>query len=98
MATGSHDTSVKLLDVELIKQHHVEPNDDPKVIKTLYDHTEAVNEVIFHPNGAVLASCADDFNIKLFDLQKVHMKRGFRYLADAYPVRSIAFHPSGTFF
>ena len=39
----------------------------------------------------------DDGNIKFYDLQKQNTKRGFRYLADTYPVRSIAFHPSGEF-
>jgi cleavage stimulation factor subunit 1 len=85
IATGSQDASLKVLDAERIKVQHNESNEEKKVIKTLYDHTEPVNEVCFHPNGSVLASCSDDFNIKLFDLQKINAKRGFRYL----PVLSI---------
>ncbi len=94
-ATGSKDTSLKVLDVDIIK--HSDKNEEKKVVKTLYDHTAAVNEVIFHPNGAVLASCSDDTNIKFYDLQKQNTKRGFRYLPDAYPVKSIAFHPCGEY-
>lgn len=43
---------------------HYDPgaSEEKKVIKTLYDHTEAVNEVTFHPNGAVVASCAGTLN------------------------------------
>ncbi|KAI8892317.1 WD40-repeat-containing domain protein [Globomyces pollinis-pini] len=97
LATGSSDTSLKVLDTQLIVKYHGESSEEKKVFKTLYDHTEAVNETVFHPNGAVLASCADDFNIKFFDLQKQNSKRAFRYLPDSYPVRSISFHPSGEF-
>lgn len=107
IATGSHDTSLKVLDASVIMARD-SSSDEKKVIKTLYDHTGPVNEVAFHPNGAVLASCAgklslpnidsiDDGNIKFFDLQKQNTKRGFRYLADSYPVKSISFHPSGEF-
>ncbi|KAJ3260616.1 hypothetical protein HK103_000226 [Boothiomyces macroporosus] len=104
VATGSHDTSLKVLDAHLIARKTRGDGDEKKVLKTLYDHTGPVNEVVFHPNGAVLASCAgtlkvtlDDYKIKFFDLQKQNSKRGFRYLSDAYPVRSISFHPSGEF-
>lgn len=113
IATGSQDTSLKVLDATVIMSRDTS-GDEKKVIKTLYDHTGPVNEVAFHPNGAVLASCSgkffaqsfdqliqsmmvDDGNIKFYDLQKQNTKRGFRYLADTYPVRSIAFHPSGEF-
>ncbi|KAJ3275340.1 hypothetical protein HDV01_000632 [Terramyces sp. JEL0728] len=95
VATGSHDTSLKVLDAHLISKKTRGDADEKKVLKTLYDHTGPVNEVVFHPNGAVLASY--DFKIKFFDLQKQNTKRGFRYLSDAYPVRSISFHPSGEF-
>jgi cleavage stimulation factor subunit 1 len=58
IATGSADTSLKVLDAQAIIRQHSEANEDKKVIKTLYDHTGPVNEVKFHPNGAVLASCS----------------------------------------
>lgn len=55
LATGSADTSLKVLDVAAINK---KGDDEKKVIKTLYDHQLAVNEVCFHPNGVVLASCS----------------------------------------
>lgn len=70
---------------------------DKPVIRTLYDHTEQVNDLSFHPNGLVLASCSNDQSIKLFDLSKTGVKRAFRYLQDVHPVNSICFHPSGDF-
>jgi WD40 repeat protein len=87
----------RVIDCEQVILQHTEASEEKKVIKTLYDHTACVNEIVFHPNGAVVASCADDFNIKLYDLSKTHAKRGFRYLGDAYPVQSISFHPSGDY-
>ena len=55
LATGSQDTSLKVLDVAAINR---KGDEDKRVIKTLYDHSQAVNEVCFHPNGVVLASCS----------------------------------------
>lgn len=78
-ATGSYDASLKLLDVNKMKNRTGGPSDKP-VIRTLYDHIAPVNDLSFHPNGEVLASCADDQSIKLFDLSKVGVKRAFRYL------------------
>ncbi|KAL9548753.1 hypothetical protein MBANPS3_005531 [Mucor bainieri] len=95
-ATGSHDSSLKLLDVNKMKKRTGDAGDKP-VIRTLYDHTEQVNDLSFHPNGLVLASCSNDQSIKLFDLSKTGVKRAFRYLQDAQPVNSICFHPSGDF-
>ncbi|KAI7863910.1 WD40-repeat-containing domain protein [Spinellus fusiger] len=95
-ATGSHDSSLKLLDVHKMKNRSGDASDKP-VIRTLYDHAAPVNDLSFHPNGLVLASCADDESIKLFDLSKSGVKRAFRYLQDAQPVNSICFHPSGDF-
>ncbi|KAL2913593.1 hypothetical protein HK105_206895 [Polyrhizophydium stewartii] len=96
-ATGSQDTTIKILDAHRIATQLGDSAEDRKVLRTLYDHQDAINDLAFHPNGFVLASGADDCQIKLFDMQKTHVKRGFRYLSDAYPVRSIAFHPSGDF-
>ena len=48
-------------------------------------------------HAQVIALDLDDFNIKLYDLQKPNSKKAFRYLPDAYPVRSISFHPSGEY-
>ena len=56
-----------------------------------YWHHVLVNYFIY------ISHEVDDGNIKFYDLQKQNTKRGFRYLADAYPVRSISFHPSGEF-
>ena len=97
LATGSADSTIKILDVQRIVTQHNEASEEKKVVKTLYDHTDAINDIQFHPNGFCLASASDDCNIKLFDLHKTHAKRAFRYLADAYPVKSISFHPSGDF-
>ncbi|KAI8057016.1 WD40-repeat-containing domain protein [Syncephalis plumigaleata] len=93
-STGSTDSSVKLINVDKMRKHN---DADRPVIRTFYDHTGPVNDVAFHPNGMVLASCSDDRFIKLYDLTRSGSKRGFRSLHDAYPVNSIAFHPSGDF-
>ncbi|KAJ3170980.1 cleavage stimulation factor, 3' pre-RNA, subunit 1 [Geranomyces variabilis] len=97
VATGSEDSSLKVLDVARIKMARGDGGIEKPVIRTLYDHTGPVNDVQFHPNGTVLASCSHDTTIKLFDIQKPNVKRSFRFLQDACVVRSIHFHPSGDF-
>lgn len=79
MATGSEDSSLKVLDVARIKAAYHNGAPEKPVIRTLYDHIAPVNDVHFHPNGTVLASCSHDQSIKLFDIQKPTVKRSFRY-------------------
>ncbi|KAI8141496.1 WD40-repeat-containing domain protein [Fennellomyces sp. T-0311] len=95
-ATGSHDSSLKVLDVQKMKKRTGDAGDKP-VIRTLYDHSAPVNDLSFHPNGLVLASCAEDQSVKLFDLSKLGVKRSFRYFQDSVPVKSISFHPAGDY-
>ncbi|KAI8822120.1 WD40-repeat-containing domain protein [Fimicolochytrium jonesii] len=97
LATGSEDTTMKVLDVSRIKAAFRDGAQEKPVIRTLYDHMAPVNDVHFHPNGTVLASCSHDQTIKLFDIQMPNVKRSFRYLQDANVVRSIHFHPSGDY-
>ncbi|TPX64720.1 hypothetical protein SpCBS45565_g05679 [Spizellomyces sp. 'palustris'] len=97
VATGSEDSSLKVLDVSRIKAAYRDGAPEKPVIRTLYDHVAPVNDVHFHPNGTVVASCSHDHSIKLFDIQKPNVKRSFRYLQDASIVRSIHFHPSGDY-
>lgn len=119
VATGSADTSLKVLDVSKMKNVsssipvQLLSAEDKPLIRTLYDHTDPVNDVAFHPNGRALASCSDDCTIKLYDLQRVGIKRAFRHLQvisivwinswldvaikDSHPIKSISFHPSGDF-
>jgi WD40 repeat protein len=61
-------------------QNRTGDSGDKPVVRTLYDHADAVNDLSFHPNGIVLASCSNDQSIKLFDLSKSGVKRAFRYL------------------
>lgn len=79
-----------------MKNRTGEASDKP-VFRTLYDHSAPVNDMCFHPNNNVLASCADDHSIKLFDISKMGVKRSFRYFQDGAPVNSISFHPSGDY-
>ncbi|KAI8621341.1 WD40-repeat-containing domain protein [Chytriomyces sp. MP71] len=99
-ATCSADTSLKVVDVAKIhncRKDSSSASTDKPVVRTYYDHQGPANDVAFHPNGSTLVSCSDDQTIKLYDLQRVNVKRGYRYLQDACPVRCVSFHPSGDF-
>ncbi|TPX43459.1 hypothetical protein SeLEV6574_g05057 [Synchytrium endobioticum] len=104
IASGGSDSAVKVLDVSRCKAIHAAQNDkhahtddSAPVIRNVTDHNGYITDVAFHPNNLVLASCSDDKHIKMFDLQKLSMKRSFRYLQDSHPINSISFHASGDF-
>lgn len=107
VATGSADTSIKVLDVQRMLQfsgHGKDLNADESaaagasgirpVTKTFYDHTQSINDLAFHPFLPILASASRDNSIKLFDYGG-SQKKAHQVLQDTHNVRSIVFHPSG---
>lgn len=48
------------------------------VIRTLYDHTEEVTHLEFHPKEQVLASASRDCTVKLFDISKASVKKAHK--------------------
>ncbi|CAH8516124.1 unnamed protein product [Schistosoma haematobium] len=92
VATGSHDSSIKILDVERMLAKSVSPTDHlgqetPQqqmethpVIRTLYDHTAEVTCVDFHPDPTlqILVSGSKDYTIKLFDFSNPSVKKAQR--------------------
>ncbi|KAH3757717.1 cleavage stimulation factor subunit 1 [Pelomyxa schiedti] len=107
VATGSADTSLKLLDVEKMKSFTQTSKSDSSmtdesspirpVIRTFYDHTQSINELDFHPTMPILISASRDCTVKFYDL-KGQVKRAFRCLKDTHNVRSVSFHPTGDYF
>lgn len=48
------------------------------VIRTLYDHTEEVAYLEFHPKEQILASASKDCTVKLFDISKASVKKAHK--------------------
>lgn len=71
--------------------------DPHPVIRTLFDHSEAVLAVTFHPTVSVLASGSNDFTVKFFDYSKPSVKRSYRAIQEVVGVRCLSFHPSGDY-
>jgi cleavage stimulation factor subunit 1 len=105
VATGSVDASIKILDVDrMLAKSAPEDNIDLNreqqghpVIRTLYDHTEEVAFLEFHPTSHILASGSKDNTVKLFDISKPSVKKAHKTFADVHAVRSLSFHPTGDF-
>eukprot|EP00771_Trimastix_marina_P002014 gnl/Trimastix_PCT/3123.p1 GENE.gnl/Trimastix_PCT/3123~~gnl/Trimastix_PCT/3123.p1 ORF type:complete len:490 (-),score=134.27 gnl/Trimastix_PCT/3123:250-1719(-) len=72
-------------------------SEDKPVLKTFYDHTEAIVDLAFHPNEPLLCSGSADRTIKLFPINKPSMKRAKCTINDTHEVRSLTFHPSGDY-
>lgn len=104
VATGSVDSSIKILDVDRMLAKScpdgLEPATDSQghpVIRTLYDHLEEVTCLEFHPREPILLSGSRDCTIKMFDYGKASVKKAFKTITESEHVRCISFHPSGDF-
>lgn len=58
-------------------------------------HVGKVNSIAFHPNGKILASCASDMTVKLWDLQTYKVYKTLQ--GHEHEVSSIDFMPGGDF-
>ncbi|KAL3312624.1 cleavage stimulation factor, 3' pre-RNA, subunit 1 [Cichlidogyrus casuarinus] len=97
VATGSHDSSIKILDVDRMLQKNVSSDSGDThqsmeahpVIRTLYDHAAEVTCIDFHPDvkSQVLASGSRDYTIKLFNFSNPSVKKAHKNIAEASPVR-----------
>lgn len=104
VATGSVDASIKILDVDrMLAKSAPDENEQGReqqghpVIRTLYDHTEEVAYLEFHPKEHILASGSRDGTVKLFDISKASVKKSHKTFTDCEAVRSLSFHPTGDF-
>ncbi|XP_041968840.1 cleavage stimulation factor subunit 1 isoform X2 [Aricia agestis] len=102
VATGSVDASIKILDVERMLAKSAPEEVDPgreqqghPVIRTLYDHTDEITALDFHPREQILVSASRDCCIKLFDISKASVKKAYKSITDAEQVLCVAFHPLG---
>jgi len=106
VATGSLDATIKILDVErmLAKNHMLndpssgQSSDEHPTIRTLYDHTDEVTTLAFHPQAPYLLSGGRDEVINIFDWGKSQLKKAKTSIQEASPVRSLSIHPSGDYF
>jgi cleavage stimulation factor subunit 1 len=96
-AAGVADGSIKVIDsLQAYRADLGEETLAPVVLKSLFDHTEAVTGLAFHGRARVLLSCSKDKTIRMFAFNSMST-RSFECITDTHPVRSIALHPSGDF-
>lgn len=109
IATGSIDTSIKVLDVERMLAKSIHGGDGPHhqndqpgmmdhpVIRTLYDHVEEVTCLDFHPTQQILASGSRDCMVKIFDFSKSSTKKASKTIKEVTSVATVAMHPTGDY-
>lgn len=109
IATGSEDTSIKILDVERMLAKSATPpeviaQETPQqamenhpVIRTLYDHSGEITTLDFHPHHQILVSGSKDYSVRFFEYSKPSVKKAYKSIQEAAEVRTVAFHPSGDF-
>ena len=100
VASGSADNSIKMLDVDRMMSKTAlghQQQDLHPVIRTMYDHSDAVLAIDFHPTVSVLASGSADTTIKFFDYSKPSVKRSYRVIQEVTGARCLSFHPSGDY-
>ncbi|CAK8690243.1 unnamed protein product [Clavelina lepadiformis] len=109
IATGSLDTSIKILDVERMLAKSINPSDiaslepaqpgmaDHPVIRTLYDHVDEITCLQFHPTEQIVISGSRDYTVKVFDFTKSSAKRASKTIKEVECVRDVAIHPTGDY-
>lgn len=109
IATGSEDASIKILDVDRMLAKSATPAEiiametpqqameNHPVIRTLYDHIDEVTCLDFHPTHSILASGSTDYSIRFFEYSKPSVKKAYKSIQEAAPVRCLSFHPRGIF-
>ncbi|XP_074655400.1 cleavage stimulation factor subunit 1-like [Tubulanus polymorphus] len=109
IATGSDDSSIKILDVERMLAKSTTPaeviaQETPQqvmenhpVIRTLYDHNGEVTTLDFHPVHQILVSGSRDYSIRFFEFSKPSVKKAYKSIQEAAGVRCVSFHPSGDY-
>lgn len=75
------------------QQHH----STHPVIRTLYDHSDEVTFLKFHPLSQILASSSQDMTIKFYEYARANAKRAHKTIQEASPIRCFTFHPSGNY-
>jgi len=90
VATGSQDTSIKLLDVIKMKTYNETKQETTEdfapsrpVIRTFYDHSEPINDIDFHPTHPILISASKDHTIRFYEF-KSSQKRAFKCIQVRY--------------
>ncbi|XP_065182297.1 cleavage stimulation factor subunit 1-like [Sycon ciliatum] len=97
-ATGSADSSIKVLDVDrMLAKMHKGTDDIHPVVRTFYDNTDTVTSLQFHPTQEILAAGSRDCTVKLFDHSKSAVKKALKTIQEVLPVTSISFHYSGDY-
>ncbi|CEF67168.1 CstF-50 [Strongyloides ratti] len=98
-ATGSQDCTIKIIDIEkvVMKESGNSEFDANPVIRTLYDHSDEVTCLAFHPKQQLLVSGSSDKTLKFFDYAKSAVRRAMRSITEVERLNAISFHPSGDY-
>ena len=107
-ASGSVDTSIKIMDTSKMRMHGLVPNvpgmhhgaaDELRpVIRTFYDHVGTVSCMSFHPRQPILFTGSFDKTVKIFDLTKGGVnKKAQASISDVSPVRVVTPHACGDY-
>lgn len=65
--------------------------------KTFYHHTQAINDIDFHPYQTAFVSAGQDATIQFCDIRQPNGKRSARTWTETDKVNSVRYHPSGDF-
>ena len=99
IAAGTGDGAVGLFDAESLLKGGVAKTAQAEaaptaVIRRYADHKAGVNDVDFHPGGAIVVSASEDATLHFYDTASAHTGPA-RTCTDTHPARSAAFHPHG---
>ena len=92
LASGSYDNTVRLWDVDAILARGVESTDILRHVIT--EHTDAVYDLTYSPDGRYLVTASQDKTIRLFSASNLNAR--YTFTGDTYFPQEIALSPDGS--
>lgn len=95
-AVGALDGAIKVLDVRAMMStaRGGAASGASPIERTYTDHSNAVNDLVWHPSSALLVSASEDGTMRFFEMERQTL-RATRQCTDTHAVRSVSFHPAG---
>eukprot|EP00668_Euglena_longa_P040206 GGOE01052961.1.p1 GENE.GGOE01052961.1~~GGOE01052961.1.p1 ORF type:complete len:424 (+),score=96.68 GGOE01052961.1:45-1274(+) len=97
IATGAADGSARIILTHRLRQGpQIGKDDDQLPVVRLYEgQTQAVNDVLFHPNKPLLFTGSRDGLIRAFNYVSPGNAKPVQTFPDTFSIRSLAIHPAG---
>ena len=94
VAIGCDDGTVHVFESDTLTSGRMANPSVESAVRQYGDHSDAVNDVVFHPSALVLVTASEDARLQFYDHTQPRAGPA-RTCTDTHPIRSADFHPLG---